>query len=67
MSGLGASVDQVRRQFATLREVFEKCRAFFPEMSAFRELSMGMSDDFLVAIEEGATIVRIGSSLYPRS
>lgn len=65
MAGLTATSDEIRRQFASLRRTLEECRSLFPELVKFRELSMGMSGDFEIAIEEGATIVRIGSSLYP--
>lgn len=66
MGGLTASPDEVRRQFASLRETLERCRKLCPELTDFKELSMGMSGDFETAIEEGATIVRVGSILYPQ-
>ena len=53
---------EARRTFAGLRELAERCRARWPELGP--ELSMGMSDDFEVAIEEGATIVRVGRALF---
>jgi pyridoxal phosphate enzyme (YggS family) len=67
MAGLTATEAETRRQFATLRELRDRCRTQFPEFSDFTELSMGMSGDFEAAIEEGATIVRVGSILYPAS
>ncbi|MBR4833356.1 MAG: YggS family pyridoxal phosphate-dependent enzyme [Thermoguttaceae bacterium] len=67
MAGLTASESETRRQFATLRELRDRCRTQFPDFSDFTELSMGMSGDFEAAIEEGATIVRVGSILYPAS
>ena len=67
MAGLTASETEARRQFATLRGVRDRCRAQFPDFSDFTELSMGMSGDFEAAIEEGATLVRVGSILYPAS
>lgn len=67
MAGLTASEAETRRQFATLRETLERCRAQHPDFPEFTELSMGMSGDFETAIEEGATIVRVGSILYPAS
>ena len=54
--------DEARRTFVSLREVADRCRARWPELGP--ELSMGMSDDFEVAIEEGATIVRVGRALF---
>ena len=65
MAGLTATKDETRRQFASLREAMDRCRALCPDPSAFNELSMGMSGDFEIAIEEGSTIVRLGSILYP--
>ncbi len=50
----------VRRSFATLRGLLEPLQAVHPEA---RELSMGMSDDLEIAIEEGATMVRVGRAL----
>jgi len=67
MAGLTATEAETRRQFATLRELRDSCRTQFPDFSDFTELSMGMSGDFETAIEEGATIVRVGSILYPAS
>ncbi|HUH07467.1 MAG TPA: YggS family pyridoxal phosphate-dependent enzyme [Egibacteraceae bacterium] len=50
-----------RPVFATLRELRDDVRARFPEV---QHLSMGMSSDFEVAVEEGATIVRLGEALF---
>ena len=59
---LGADEYQTRASFAALRDLLEGCRQRFG--SGFSELSMGMSDDFELAIEEGATMVRVGSALF---
>ena len=67
MAGLTADESETRRQFATLRKTRDRCRTQLPEFSDLTELSMGMSGDFETAIEEGATIVRVGSILYPAS
>jgi hypothetical protein len=54
--------EEVRDIFSTLRRVMEKAnREFSLNM---RELSMGMSSDFEVAIEEGATMVRVGTAIF---
>jgi uncharacterized pyridoxal phosphate-containing UPF0001 family protein len=57
--------EEARPVFRRLRELADEIRARLPAeaASAFRELSMGMSDDFEVAVEEGATLVRIGTRL----
>jgi len=59
---LTADPGEARRTFAGLRELAERCRSRWPELGP--ELSMGMSDDFEIAIEEGATIVRVGRALF---
>lgn len=54
-----------RRTFQQLRAWFDELRGEFPDVDT---LSMGMSEDFALAIAEGATMVRIGSALFgPRS
>lgn len=55
--------ERIRRSFASLREIAGELSRRFPAL-AFDELSMGMSNDFEIAIEEGATLVRIGSALF---
>lgn len=56
---------QVRSEFRELRNIFEQLkRDFFSSDSHFREISMGMSDDYTIAIGEGSTLVRIGSSIF---
>lgn len=55
--------EDVRPVFRTLRELRERLRDEIPE-SAWHHLSMGMTDDYCVAIEEGATIVRIGRAIF---
>lgn len=54
----------VRSVFCRLREIADHVKEKGQVGDEFRELSMGMSNDFEVAIEEGATIVRIGSSIF---
>lgn len=57
--------DQVRSEFAELKSIFDYCKStYFSSDDNFCELSMGMSGDYELAIEEGATMVRIGSLLF---
>ena len=63
MSGLESDVDTTRREFAALRGLGERLRGASAGRLTLPELSMGMSGDFEAAIEEGATIVRVGSAL----
>lgn len=56
---------QVRNEFKTLKTIFDRLKTdFFPTLSTFKEISMGMSGDYRIAIEEGSTIVRVGSSIF---
>jgi len=54
--------DDARPTFRALREAAARLREAWPRLGP--ELSMGMTDDFEVAIEEGATIVRVGRALF---
>jgi pyridoxal phosphate enzyme (YggS family) len=60
----GPSADSARPYFRALRELRDSLRAAAPPNAPLRELSMGMSDDLEVAIEEGATMVRIGRAIF---
>ncbi len=53
--------DQVRREFKQLKSLFDALKTELPEINI---LSMGMSGDYKIAIEEGSTMVRIGSSIF---
>lgn len=54
---------QIRKSFASLRELSEHMQKRFP-FFCFTELSMGMSGDFEIAVEEGSTMVRVGTSIF---
>lgn len=56
--------EAARSDFAALRELRDRLREQAPSSIKLDELSMGMSHDFAVAIEEGATMVRVGSRLF---
>lgn len=57
--------EQVRNEFRFLKRIFDKLKKeYFPRKKAFKEISMGMSDDYLIAVEEGSTIVRVGSKIF---
>jgi len=64
MASWGGSLDEARQDFIRLRDLRDRLAASCPSGISLDELSMGMSGDFEVAIEEGATMVRIGSALY---
>lgn len=55
----------VRAEFRRLHSLFDRLRqTYFPDAPHFREISMGMSSDWQIAVEEGSTMVRIGSLLF---
>ena len=57
--------DLVRSEFRQLANFFDRLRTeYFSDEPAFCELSMGMSDDYRIAVEEGSTMVRIGSLIF---
>ncbi len=65
MATFTEDMNQVRREFRALKKIFDEIRGkYFPDQPQFRELSMGMSGDYRIAIDEGSTIVRIGSSIF---
>lgn len=64
MASREGGLTTARKNFANLRELRDALRDQLPNGPALSELSMGMSRDFSVAIEEGATIVRVGSVLF---
>jgi len=56
--------DRVRQCFTTMRELRDRLRQEAPSSLSFDELSMGMSGDYEIAIEEGATVVRVGQAIF---
>ena len=63
ISPLSADKEDTRKAFRRLARLGEKLRGAFPEAD-FSVLSMGMSGDFPIAIEEGATLIRIGTAIF---
>ncbi|MBR5146609.1 MAG: YggS family pyridoxal phosphate-dependent enzyme [Bacteroidales bacterium] len=56
---------QVRNEFKNLKNIFDTLKEnYFADKDSFKEISMGMSDDYPIAIEEGATMVRVGSKIF---
>ena len=56
---------QVRSEFKTLKSIFDNLKEnYFQNDPNFKEISMGMSGDYKIAIEEGSTMVRIGSLIF---
>jgi len=65
MASFTSDRNQIRKEFRSLAEIFQTLRSdYFADSEYFREISMGMSGDYKIAIEEGATIVRLGTILF---
>lgn len=59
------NADQVRSEFHSLKDFFDEIKEnVFSDNSSFREISMGMTDDYPIAIEEGSTLIRIGTKIF---
>jgi pyridoxal phosphate enzyme, YggS family len=57
--------EPIRREFRLLKSLFDECKThYFPDEPAFKEISMGMSGDYPIAIEEGSTMVRLGTLIF---
>ena len=63
MAPLTQDTNAIKRSFETLRKLQETLNQKFPGLPV-RELSMGMSADFITAIEQGSTLVRIGTAIF---
>lgn len=68
LMGMASNTDneeQVKKEFKFLKETFNEMKAtFFEEDDLFKEISMGMSNDYKIAIKEGATLIRVGSTIF---
>lgn len=70
--GMGTFTDdmeEVRKEFKHLKGIFDTLKnEYFAGQEQFKEISMGMSEDYPIAIEEGATLIRVGSKIFgPRN
>lgn len=58
-------MEMVRDEFKSLKMIFDTLKVkYFSDEESFKEISMGMSEDYPIAIEEGATMVRVGSKIF---
>ncbi len=65
MATLTTDEERVRQDFVQIRELFVHLRQdYFSSCECFEQISMGMSGDYRIAIEEGSTSVRIGSAIF---
>jgi pyridoxal phosphate enzyme (YggS family) len=57
--------EQISREFRNLKQIFETLKSiYFSDKEYFKEISMGMSSDFALAIAKGSTIVRVGTKIF---
>lgn len=57
--------EQVRNEFRRLKDYFDQLKKiYFSDTVYFKEISMGMSDDYQIAIEEGSTLIRVGTRIF---
>ena len=61
MAKLTEDTEEIRSSFRSLKKMFDEMKSDFSDME---HLSMGMSHDYEIAIEEGATMLRIGSAIF---
>ncbi|WP_266367526.1 YggS family pyridoxal phosphate-dependent enzyme [Tellurirhabdus rosea] len=67
LMGMASNTDdetQIRQEFRGLKALYDRLSAIQRPNVAFRELSMGMSGDYPIAVEEGSTLVRVGSAIF---
>jgi len=65
MATFTEDMEQVRREFHQLHDIFQSLKTeFFADNEEFKEISMGMTDDYPIAIEEGSTFIRVGSAIF---
>ncbi|MGM0531823.1 MAG: YggS family pyridoxal phosphate-dependent enzyme [Bacteroidota bacterium] len=65
MATFTEDMEQIRSEFRGLMNIFNELKDnYFPDDPGFKEISMGMSNDYQVALEEGSTMVRIGSLIF---
>jgi hypothetical protein len=56
---------QIRNEFSQLKTIFSQLKnSIFKNQDSFNTISMGMSGDYSIAIEEGSTMIRVGSSIF---
>ncbi|MDX1328632.1 MAG: YggS family pyridoxal phosphate-dependent enzyme [Arenibacter sp.] len=61
MATFTEDTQQISKEFRTLKKLFDRAKTYLPNL---KEISMGMSGDYKIAIEEGSTMVRLGSSIF---
>jgi len=65
--GMATNTDdekQIHEEFAAIKKIFDKLKLEYFEGNDFAQISMGMSHDYKIAVEEGSTLVRVGSNIF---
>ena len=59
------NMEQVKNEFQSLHTYFQQIKKqFFADAPDFKEISMGMSHDYPIALQEGSTMIRVGSKIF---
>ncbi|NOR76060.1 MAG: YggS family pyridoxal phosphate-dependent enzyme [Draconibacterium sp.] len=59
------NINQIKKEFSTLKNIFNSLKnEYFSNSEIFTEISMGMSHDFKIAVEQGSTLIRVGSKIF---
>ncbi len=64
MASFTDNTDKIRSEFSGLKSLYESFKQYNNQRISMTELSMGMSGDYLIATEEGSTLVRVGSAIF---
>lgn len=65
MATFTEDTEQVKNEFGKLKHIFQNIKTkYFADQPEFKELSMGMSNDYKIAMEQGSTMVRIGTAIF---
>lgn len=65
MATFTENTTQIRQEFQNLHAIYQQLQSsYFSSNSEFKEISMGMSDDYPIAMEEGSTLIRVGSKIF---
>lgn len=67
LMGMATNTDdttRIRADFHAISQLFNQIRSICPDLTEFNTLSMGMSDDYPIAIEEGSNLVRVGTAIF---
>ncbi len=67
MATFTENTTQIRKEFQSLHAIYQQLKSnYFSSNAEFKEISTGMSDDYPIAMEEGSTLIRVGSKIFGR-